>query len=130
MSLSTEIIRVLDQICWRLGIAIDWTADNVLPYVEDLCSRYVEYEIYTSTAWCVAFLFILILCAIMWLISFIVDRVNRRACASDFREFMVVLLLVILAISVFVWIYQAFDIIECYTLPEKTILDYISTLKD
>lgn len=31
--MSEEIIKVLDYICEQLGIAIDWTAENVWPQV-------------------------------------------------------------------------------------------------
>lgn len=43
--MSEEIIKVLDYICGKLGLAIDWTAENVMPQVIDIFSRYRIYEI-------------------------------------------------------------------------------------
>lgn len=43
--MSEEIIKVLDYICGKFGIAIDWTAENVMPQVIDIFSRYRIYEI-------------------------------------------------------------------------------------
>ena len=43
--MSEEIIKVLDYICGKLGLAIDWTAENVWPQVIDIFSRYRIYEI-------------------------------------------------------------------------------------
>ena len=41
--MSTEIIKVLDYICAQLGIAIDWSAENVMPQVMDILGRYRVY---------------------------------------------------------------------------------------
>ena len=43
--MSEEIIKVLDYIGQQLGIAIDWTAENVWPQVLDIFARYRIYEI-------------------------------------------------------------------------------------
>lgn len=40
-----EIIKVLDYISGKLGIAVDWTAENVLPYAREILADYVLYEI-------------------------------------------------------------------------------------
>ncbi len=45
--MSEEIIKVLDDLGQRFGVVIDWTAENVLPYIEDLLKRIVYYEIAT-----------------------------------------------------------------------------------
>ena len=43
-----EIIKVLDDLSEWLGIAVDWTSQNVLPYLQELCDKYISYEIWTS----------------------------------------------------------------------------------
>lgn len=43
--MSQEIINVMDYICDKLGIAIDWTAENVWPQVMEILSRYRLYSI-------------------------------------------------------------------------------------
>lgn len=43
--MSEEIIKVLDYICAQLGIAVDWSAENVMPQVMDILGRYRIYEI-------------------------------------------------------------------------------------
>ena len=48
MSFSNELITVLDYLAQKLGIAVDWTSDNVMPYLKDLCDRFIEYEIFNS----------------------------------------------------------------------------------
>lgn len=41
--MSEEIIKVLDYICAQLGIAVDWSAENVMPQVMDVLGRYRVY---------------------------------------------------------------------------------------
>ena len=46
--MSDEIVKILDDLGQRFGIAIDWTSENVMPYLQDLMGRYINYEIITS----------------------------------------------------------------------------------
>lgn len=39
MTVSEQIISVLDALCEKFGIAINWTEENVIPYVEILCKN-------------------------------------------------------------------------------------------
>ena len=49
MSFSDELIKVLDYLCEKIGIAVDWTSaqvsDNILPYVQEVVHRYTVYAI-------------------------------------------------------------------------------------
>lgn len=42
--MSNEIIKVLEYLGEKFGVAIDWTQQNVLPYVQDLAGRFVKYH--------------------------------------------------------------------------------------
>ena len=50
MNVSEQIINVLDALCEKFGIVIDWGAANVLPYVQDLCGRVITYSIAVDIA--------------------------------------------------------------------------------
>ena len=41
-------IQIIDALSEKLGIVIDYTVDNVVPYVEDLIARYIKYVNITS----------------------------------------------------------------------------------
>lgn len=47
--LSTEVIKILDDLAERFGIAIDWTSDNVMPYLTELFDRFITYKIVMHT---------------------------------------------------------------------------------
>lgn len=39
--MSEEVIKILDALAEKFGLAIDWTSANVLPYLQQLCDKYV-----------------------------------------------------------------------------------------
>lgn len=126
MTFSQEIINVLDYLCRKFGVTIDWTSENVMPYLEELCGRYIKYEVYTSIAWCVTFVAIVVIAGLIWGVAKIVDRYTNSV--TDIQWISSSIFFVGLVICVIVCACQAFDIIECYTIPEKTILEYLKTL--
>lgn len=51
MTLSKQIIEVLNYLGEKVGIVIDWSAENVLPVAQQICERYIRYEIIMSIIW-------------------------------------------------------------------------------
>ena len=49
--MSEEIIKVLDYLGEQLGIAIDWSSENVWPQVMDILGRYRLLEIIFTCMW-------------------------------------------------------------------------------
>jgi hypothetical protein len=45
MTFSEQFKEVVEVICDKIGIAIDWTQDNVIPYIMEVCKRYVTLNI-------------------------------------------------------------------------------------
>lgn len=58
--MSNEIIKILDEVCDKFGMAIDWTAQNVMPQVEQIGEHIVQYELWTSSLWTMLALVVLI----------------------------------------------------------------------
>ena len=40
--MSEEIIKVLNDLASRFGVAIDWTNQNIVPYLQDLMTRFIK----------------------------------------------------------------------------------------
>lgn len=112
MQVSDEVIKILEYLCGKVGVTIDWTNNNVLPYLEKLCSNFVKWEIGTSIGWIV-----------IMLVSTIIGFIFLKVVHLDGFEHLIFWCIVI--VTVFVIGVQTFDIIECYTFPEKAIYDYI-----
>ena len=115
MQISNEIIKILEYLGEQFGITIDWTNNNVVPYVEELCKKIIEWEISTSFAWIVV------------MIGFSILSFVFAICMKNLEGFQWFCFWVVVIVSVIVISCQVFDIIECRTFPEKTIYDYINT---
>ena len=122
MSFSSQFIEVLDALCEKFGIAVDWTSQNVVPYLTDLAVRIITYEIWTSAAW-------IVIAAIVFLIAW---KMTKNMCKADRLDYEWVLGWVVrigVGILCFAVIgCQVFDIIEAVALPEKTLYDFITRL--
>ena len=53
MTVSEQIIEVLNYLGQKFGIAIDWTSESVVPAMQNLMSKYIKWEIATSIGWLV-----------------------------------------------------------------------------
>ena len=62
--MSQEIINVLNYLGEQLGIAIDWSSENVWPQVMDILGRYRLFELATTGIWLVIELAMLIFAAL------------------------------------------------------------------
>lgn len=120
MQISSEIIEVLEYLGQKFGIAIDWTAKNVQPYLEELVAKFIAWETQTSIAWIV----IMGAISVIALIGAILTHIFGDG-ELMWWIFGITLFVAIIVISV-----QVFDIIECRTFPEKAIFDYIQLHKN
>ena len=122
MSFSSQFIEVLDALCEKFGIAIDWTSKNVMPYLTDLAARIITYEIWTSAAW-------IVIMAIVFLIAW---KMTKNLCKEDrFEDEWITgwAIRIITGIIFFTVIgFEVFDIIEAVALPEKTLYVFITGL--
>lgn len=131
MNVSEQIIKVLDNLCQKFGVVVDWSAENVIPYLQSLCNRVISYEIWTSVA-TISISFVI--CAILWIIFCLTFKSAAEA-GWDEDDVIVwvnagALVLGIIAAVAFICLtcIQTFDIIEAIYLPEKTIYDMITTM--
>lgn len=131
MTVSKQIIEVIDALCEKFGIAIDWTANNVIPYIETLCARIVSYEIWMSVFYMVLWVF---LAGVMWIISIPLSKKAKEVewdfdYPIPFCAAVVIVIAVIFSVIALANIgTQSFDIIEANVFPEKTIYDFVSYL--
>lgn len=132
MTASEQIIEVLNYICEQVGLAIDWSvvfaSENVIPYIEKLCGKFITYEIATSVVWIVVGI-ILILVA-TWLIKkgmFFYKKYNEEDSwrDGDKAAFMLALGIVLIIVCAILILIQTFDIITCIAFPEKILIEEI-----
>ena len=116
--MSEEIIKVLDDLSERLGVAIDWSAENVLPYAQELFQKFVSYEIWTSALYVVIVLIIILL-------GFWVTKKWFEVSEGCVLFFTVPTWIV----AIIIGIPEIIDIITALTFPEKLLFDYIQHMQ-
>lgn len=68
--MSNEIISVIDHLCDKLGIAVDWTADNAMPMIQQLIEKYARYLLVNNIAWLCVWVVLFAICiAVMIVIT-------------------------------------------------------------
>ncbi len=126
--MSNEIIKVLDTICDKFGLVIDWTSQDVTPYVEQLREHIVRYELVSSAIYTVLSLVILVVGTIFCI------RMFKKIFKSSLFDFdktgayagIIFLLITIYMIFFTTLTIQFEDAITALTFPEKTIIEFIS----
>ena len=122
MEVSEQIIQVLDALGKKFGIAVDWSQQNVLPWLEKLAEKLVAYELYSSVAW-IGIAVVAI--AAGFVLAWILVR-NSNTWDADYRFFIWGCYTAFCVVFIAVIGRQVFDIVACKIFPEKVLLDYIT----
>ena len=116
---NNKIIETLSFLFAKFGIVVDWTSENIVPYIQVLCEKYIAWEISSSIVWVVIGSIIVLI----GILLFIWDAVNDFDLIGPgvigFGLFMVGI--AILGTNIF-------DIIKCNVFPELQLIEYIQTL--
>lgn len=126
MNVSDQIIQVIEHLGEKFGIAINRSSENIMPIVEELCTKYISYEIMTSKTWLIICSVLVIIIGIIY--SAICWHFSRDSYyeASDYAVLTLVLLVLAIPFAVTGFV-QILDIIRCTTFPELQILQYIQS---
>ena len=76
--MNEETIKVFDYIGEKLGIAIDYTQENITPYLTDLWNRYISYEIWFHIINIVIFLSLSITAILIFRKYYISSKLVRK----------------------------------------------------
>lgn len=118
MQISSELIKIFEYLGEKLGLTIDWTSQNVLPYIKQLCEKFIMWEINTSYAW-------IWIAGVAIVIGLIVTILLQVFSDLDCGHWVVFCIVTVISLAIIGC--QVFDIIECRYFPEKAIYDYIQS---
>ena len=130
MTVSEQIIQVLDNLGEKFGLAIDWSSENILPYANELMNKAVSYELWKNI---IIFTFITIGLALSWIIFFKTIK-NKNFNWDDFDALTItavisIILAVLFSIAFIICLFFCTStIIVCLTFPEKIIFDMIKPM--
>ena len=135
MEVSEQVIKVLDAVCDKFGIAIDWTSNNIIPYIQQLGNKIIIYDICNNIIWLVVGCVMPLIVAI--LIKKFLNQKKLEAKESSngyyyadgsldegaWSCYFIIGILIFVAIILTVSNIQ--DIIQDIVFPEKTIIEFI-----
>ena len=129
--MSDEIIKILNDLGNRLGIAIDWTSNNILPYLQDLMKRFIELKNTQAIIWIVLSLVIITVTVIVIikLIKYLKKQNKKDYDYDDIASCIVMANVIIGFITLsfaIVLLCNVFGLLQNIFTPEITIVDYIS----
>ena len=129
--MSEEIIKVLDELGKRFGIVIDWSNQNIIPYLQELFKRFICYRNITACIW--------ILISIAMTISGVgmIRSLNEWRKSDDYGDYyddMLVELgyifsVFIIALGIGLIIGNMFGIIKNICMPEMVVYEYITNIQ-
>lgn len=121
MEFSEQIIKILDNLSDKFEMTIDWSNKNVIPYLQTLTTKYINYEVDISIFW-------IIICVIGIIVGALLIYIDWKDDEDDIPVYATIGLLIIIFSAVFI-IIQSIDIITAKTFPEKIILNYLLEIK-
>lgn len=131
--MSEEIIKVIDELGKRFGIVIDWSNQNIIPYLQELLKRFICYQNITACVWIIISIAITISGVVMikflnkWRKS---DNYNERYCSDD--EFLAtlgyILSICIIALGIGLIIGNILGIVKNICMPEMVVYEYIKNI--
>ncbi len=131
--MSEEIIKVLDELGKRFGIVIDWSNQNIIPYLQELLKRFICYRNITACVWITISIAITIGGVVMleflnkWIKS---DNYNRDNFNDDEALAAVgyIFSICIIALGIGLIIGNILGIAKNIYMPEMVVYEYIKNI--
>lgn len=132
--MSEEIIKVLDELGKRFGIVIDWSNQNIIPYLQELLKRFICYRNITACVWIIISIAITISGVVMfkflnkWKKS---DNYNKDYCSDDgmLAALGYIFSICIIALGIGLIIGNMFGIVKNVCMPEMVVYEYIKAIQ-
>ena len=128
--MSEEIIKILDELGKRLGIAIDWSNQNIVPYLQELIGRFISFKNVQAIIWIVISL-IAIGLSIFGLVKLIKWKKSENYDSDTFSDDPLIFLFSVVGVSTVIFAFTITiicnmqGIFQNILLPELTVLEYL-----
>ena len=132
--MSEEIIKVLDELGKRFGIVIDWSNQNIIPYLQELLKRFICYRNITACVWIIISIAMTISGVVMirflnkWIKS---DNYDKDYCSDDdmLAAMGYIFSISIIAVGIGLIIGNMFGIVKNVCMPEMVVYEYITNIQ-
>lgn len=113
--MSEEVIKIFDNISSRFGVVIDWTSENVIPYLHELFNKYVLCESITTLIW--------LILGIGCLIAGIIFIKKDNKYEDD--GFFIVIGVISFIFGIIITLISSMCLIQCLVFPESLIMEML-----
>ena len=130
--MSEEIIKVLDELGKRFGIVIDWSNQNIIPYLQELLKRFICYRNITACVWIIISIAMTISGVVM--IRFLNKWIKSENFNSDYEDEGLAIVgyafsICIIALGIGLIIGNMFGIVKNVCMPEMVVYEYIKNIQ-
>lgn len=132
--MSTEIIKILDDLGKRFGIALDWSSQNIMPYLQELMKRFICYR---NIAACIGIILSIAITIIGIVIVKLLNKwrksenYNSDFCNDDELLAIVgyIFSICIIALGIGLIIGNILGIAKNICMPEMVVYEYIKNIQ-
>jgi hypothetical protein len=129
--MSEEIIKVIDELGKRFGIVIDWSSQNIIPYLQELLKRFICYRNITACVWIIVSIAMTISGFVM--IKFLNKWRKSENYDSDYYGDEALLgyifSICMIALGIGLIIGNILGIVENICMPEMVVYEYIKNIQ-
>jgi p-aminobenzoyl-glutamate transporter AbgT len=124
---NNQIIELLKELANQLGIAVDWTSENIKPFIIEIMNRNAKFAIFSSVIW--------MLFAMTFMVLSIVAMYKMiKSCGGirwvwhdDIRGLMLFAILTFI-VSTFIMFCKWHDIGEAILMPEVVLIERLKQI--
>lgn len=135
VTVSDQIIQVLDALCEKFGMAIEWGQSNIIPYVQKLLEKWVMYNIISQIVNLFIFAVSLFLgyMGTKWLFKKYREAVSAHDYDAEaiFQIFSIIATVILVVAGVFFGVFFSLavkSITQCVVFPELWVIQSIQAL--
>ena len=136
MTFSKEFKELIDIVAEKLGIVVDWTQENVMPWITDILHRFVTFNIIVS-ALTTAAAFAFLVLGIIIIVKFIKDYVSRKksllwdddfSFPTLFGLIMIMAAIISTLTSGFIFPVELQELLKWIVIPEFKVVEELTAL--
>lgn len=133
--MNEEIIKNLDKVAQKLDITIDWTNQNIVPYLQDLLGRFINFQ--NSCAILCIIISTVSLIALLIIVSKYFKLIKEKYKENQGYDIMMddpviftisIILICSIIGSIIILLCNIFGLVQNIYLPELTLIKYLNNM--
>lgn len=124
--MENKVIEIINTLCEKVGMTINWGSENVMPYIQELITKCSKYFLISDSFVVGTSLLIAIVCVVVVISIF--KKIIKECDCDDFVACMLLISGFIFVTSIVVFFLNIDHLIQDLTFPEIRIINYINDM--